>query len=74
MYSPDCQYYILRQITAFFGSLVPIVVYGIGRELGFSPAGSFFSALLLIVDVLNVMEARCVERCGTFLLLCITCI
>ena len=58
MYSPQCQYIIPRQITAFFGSLVPLVVYGIGRELGLSRGGSFFAALLLVVDVMNVIEAR----------------
>jgi dolichyl-phosphate-mannose--protein O-mannosyl transferase len=58
MYSPRCQYLIPRQITAFFGSLVPIVVYGVAREMRLSRPGAFFAGLLLVVDVMNVIEAR----------------
>ena len=58
MYAPNCKYYILRHIPAFFGSLTPIVMYGIAREVGASPVGAFFAALMIIVDIFNVMEAR----------------
>ncbi len=47
-----------REITAFFGSLVPIVCFGVARELGLSHRGAFFAALLMITDVFNVIEAR----------------
>jgi hypothetical protein len=33
-YPDDCQYYLLRPLPAFFGSLTPIVTYGVAKELG----------------------------------------
>jgi dolichyl-phosphate-mannose--protein O-mannosyl transferase len=60
MYPAGCQYYILREITAFFGSLQPLVMFALARQLGTSLPGATFAATLVIVDVFNVMESRCV--------------
>jgi dolichyl-phosphate-mannose--protein O-mannosyl transferase len=74
MYAPECKYYILREITSFFGSFVPILVYGIAREVGCSRLTATFSALLLIVDVLNVMEARCILTDSQVMFYCALCL
>ncbi len=56
MYAANCQYYILRHVPAFFGSLLPPVMYGIARHVGASKIAAAFAALLIVVDIFNVME------------------
>lgn len=59
-YDERCPYATLRYIAAFWGFLLPPVTYLIARELRCSKLGAAFAASLVIFDVFNVMESRCV--------------
>lgn len=71
MYGQECEYHKLRHIPAFFGSFVPILAYGVAREVGCSRIAATFAATLVLVDVLNVMEARCILTDSQLIFYCV---
>jgi len=59
-YAPQCQYYILRAIAAFFGTITAPAIFGVLRNFGGSVRAGLVAALLFTFDGLNTSESRLV--------------
>jgi len=58
-YDPEnCKYYILRSISAVFGSMLIPLVFSIARKFGCTNKGAVLAACLVNFDMLNLTESR----------------
>ena len=61
VYDPiHCQYYILRAVSATFGSLLVPLVFSIARKLGCTNKGALLAGCFVTFDMLNTTESRLV--------------
>jgi hypothetical protein len=58
LYKESCKYVFIRATAAFFGTFTPLLAYHIARNWSASVPAAFLAALFVIVDGLNVTEAR----------------
>lgn len=54
----DFPFVALRYFTAFLGSLLPLIIYGIGRLLKYSPRSAALPALFIVVDNAFIIYSR----------------
>jgi dolichyl-phosphate-mannose--protein O-mannosyl transferase len=55
---PNSDYLLLRSFVAFFGALLPLLVYFLMKKLGFSQRSSFLASFLIIFDNALLVQSR----------------